>query len=173
MKAKIKEKCYLWCKEGSHDKVYGLFINDARQLIKVWGRRGKTLKYQVLDSISYGQYEQTKSEKIVKGYRELDPPRTRDELMVTHSINEVISEFVDDPSPQPMTPESTEPAGEKRMTLSEILQPEVKCVDNTGIEDFFEKGVTYLMIKVKGKMLIVEDMLGQPREVMKGRFERV
>ena len=45
------------------------------------------------------------------------------------------------------------------------------CVDNTGYEEYFEVGVSYLVKKRKDGYVIVEDMLGEDREMLAERFQ--
>jgi len=160
----ITEKVYLWNNRGGHDKVYGLF-RLGRTVIKVWGRRGSTgLRYEPIENAEPQLYTKTLQEKIGKGYDEIqatDPTRTK----IIKDINAVLDNFVKEPV-------AVDPS-KQAVQAPAVLKPmSAICVNNTGIEHSFDKGVEYFYIKDNGNGTItVEDALGTERVVLKERFK--
>jgi predicted DNA-binding WGR domain protein len=66
-----------WCKEGSHDKVWGVALHSEATRITnnylfFWGRRGKKLQYKAKE-ISRYDVSLLIAQKTNKGYREFEP----------------------------------------------------------------------------------------------------
>ncbi|RYD64497.1 MAG: hypothetical protein EOP83_09615 [Verrucomicrobiaceae bacterium] len=60
-----------WCKDKSHDKVWGwIVLGDARTSYNFWGRRGATLTWKRYDAAG-APLDRLKREKVAKGYREV------------------------------------------------------------------------------------------------------
>jgi predicted DNA-binding WGR domain protein len=88
-----------WCKEGNHDKVWGVvflepppaingydYFPTSKKVAVFWGRRGKALQHRIaVDSFSE-DFEKLIRQKERKGYREIDSTR----------LNEVYPEFQSD-----------------------------------------------------------------------------
>jgi hypothetical protein len=47
----------------------------------------------------------------------------------------------------------------------------VVCVDNTGLETWFDKGIEYLVSRFEDSMVYVYDKFGQVQECLVGRFQ--
>jgi hypothetical protein len=82
-----------WCKDGTHDKVWGIiclqepttsYRGDGK-FVTFWGRRGKKLQTKTVET---GHYEVKKmfDKKLDKGYQEVDKRR----------LDEVYPEFEQD-----------------------------------------------------------------------------
>jgi hypothetical protein len=79
----MSKKHILWCKEGIHDKVWGIIllaedvqISDAwpfksNKYVTFWGRRGAKLQTKQWNGKEYDAYEMTRK-KMKKGYQEVD-----------------------------------------------------------------------------------------------------
>lgn len=66
-----------WCKEGTHDKVWGFFsIGDNLTVHVFWARRGKALQFKK-DYDGAHLYKLKKS-KLGKGYQEISIDRFRE-----------------------------------------------------------------------------------------------
>lgn len=66
-----------WCKEGNHDKVWGVsFVRGVPfvtgEFVFFWGRRDKKLQYKVKE-MDYSEVFQLIGTKRRKGYKEFDP----------------------------------------------------------------------------------------------------
>jgi hypothetical protein len=68
-----------WCKDGTHDKVWGVISLadpsthrpwDESKFVTFWGRRGKTLRTKIETTTVY-QVRQAFENKLDKGYREI------------------------------------------------------------------------------------------------------
>lgn len=68
-----------WCKDGTHDKVWGVISLSDRSSLRrwdeskyviFWGRRGKTLRTKIETSSEY-RVRQDFEKKLDKGYREI------------------------------------------------------------------------------------------------------
>ncbi len=76
-------KSILWCKEGNHDKVWGVILLakdvevspawrfNTNKYVTFWGRRGAKLQTKQWDGSDYDVYEMTRKKKN-KGYEEID-----------------------------------------------------------------------------------------------------
>jgi hypothetical protein len=67
-----------WCKEGVHDKVWGVILlhEDTRypflnKYITFWGRRGAKLQTKIVEESSINIREMFRK-KLNKGYQEVD-----------------------------------------------------------------------------------------------------
>jgi hypothetical protein len=74
----MSNKQVLWCKEGKHDKVWGIIelqqpqsYYDNGKYVTFWGRRGAKLQTKVWDGRSYEADELARKKKN-KGYDEID-----------------------------------------------------------------------------------------------------
>ena len=55
-----------WCKDSSHDKVWGVITLDSHQSITFWGRRGKKLQTNIVTNNR--ELQRLIDSKIDKGY---------------------------------------------------------------------------------------------------------
>lgn len=70
-----------WCKEGVHDKVWGLILlsedisefryNYPCKYLSFWGRRGAKLQTKLIDGITTYQAEDLFDKKLRKGYKSI------------------------------------------------------------------------------------------------------
>jgi hypothetical protein len=74
----MSNKQVLWCKEGTHDKVWGIIelqqpqsYYDNGKYVTFWGRRGAKLQTKVWEGRSDVADELTRKKKN-KGYDEID-----------------------------------------------------------------------------------------------------
>lgn len=67
-----------WCKEGNHDKVWGIiclseptpYRNDGKYLT-FWGRRGAKLQTKIVDGADWS-ISKLSDNKMRKGYKEIE-----------------------------------------------------------------------------------------------------
>jgi len=88
-----------WCKEGSHDKVWGVILlqenvdsekqfwgwGGINKYVTFWGRRGAKLQTKLVEDSAYKVSEMFRK-KLNKGYEEVDK----------HGLDEVYPEFESD-----------------------------------------------------------------------------
>jgi len=60
-----------WCKEDTHDKVWGAIELGTAKYVTFWGRRGKKLQTKSLNISSYGLIKLIR-QKTAKGYASVD-----------------------------------------------------------------------------------------------------
>jgi predicted DNA-binding WGR domain protein len=61
-----------WCKEGIHDKVWGIIRLDGDSCVTFWGRRGSKLQTKVIKA-SWWEANNLFGKKLNKGYQEIKP----------------------------------------------------------------------------------------------------
>lgn len=72
-----------WCKEGNHDKVWGLIelqefkYYGKREFLTVWGRRGAKLQTKLVQLDSH-EVNKLCDQKINRGYVELETKELED-----------------------------------------------------------------------------------------------
>jgi predicted DNA-binding WGR domain protein len=59
-----------WCKEGVHDKVWGIIRLDGDNCVTFWGRRGSKLQTKMIKA-SWWEAGDLFRKKCNKGYREI------------------------------------------------------------------------------------------------------
>jgi predicted DNA-binding WGR domain protein len=115
------------------------------------------------------------SEKIYKGYVDIDNPRYTDTVTRLEVRNfledEVDTNFLTPPEEIPVKPEEKIPVSFPQNDEQGLV---VRCVNNLGLEHLFEVGVEYNAETTNDdEMLKVTDMTGKRTEVFAERFERV
>lgn len=172
---------------GNSDKVYMACIKETTEgyeVIGKWGRRGRALTEQ-----SKGTYSslsgatQAASElfhtKTKKGYVDIDSSNysgpvtrasmeayTEEESTAQAELNKIKNKAMAE----------SETKKEAKPELSPSYQPGeefvAKCLDNTGMEDYFETGITYMAEYTKVEDIYkVYDKFGESRECFSDRFE--
>lgn len=76
----MNKKHILWCKEGIHDKVWGILClhepygygYGGGKFVTFWGRRGGKLQTKIWDGSNYDADEMARK-KLQNGYIEIDP----------------------------------------------------------------------------------------------------
>jgi hypothetical protein len=89
----IEYKFIGWCKEGAHDKVWGVILlhEDTRpyhflnKYLTFWGRRGAKLQTKIVEDSSINIREMFRK-KLKKGYQQVDK----------NELDKVYPEFEDD-----------------------------------------------------------------------------
>lgn len=71
-----------WCREGNHDKVWGVILLSTGLLNRFgfysnkyatfWGRRGGKLQTKIFEGSAYG-VENMFDKKLSKGYKKINP----------------------------------------------------------------------------------------------------
>ena len=79
-----------------------------------------------------------------------------------YDLNELLQDAWEDDSPDV-------PPGDTKFDDN----PEVECVNNLGIEEFFDVGVTYVADYLDSDFFKVYDRFGNVHEVMRERFKEV
>jgi hypothetical protein len=81
-----------WCKDGTHDKVWGIIClqaptgyRDDGKFATFWGRRGKKLQTKIVEGSNY-EINKMFNKKLDKGYQEVNEQR----------LDEVYPEFEQD-----------------------------------------------------------------------------
>jgi len=179
---------------GTSDKVYmacirchvvnvvnnGLQQTKKYSVLGKWGRRGKKLSSQVKwtgDDLHDARIQQGElfRDKLSEGYADIDSasyrgPVTRND----REIAENMEAGIDGKS-------SVQNKPEKKTSLENerVLDPTTQvavCVDNSGMEDRFDIGTSYVFELAKGRterikgMVKVYDKTGQADEYMAERF---
>jgi len=75
----MSKKQIFWCKEGTHDKVWGIICIDSDEtyywspgkFVTFWGRRGAKLQTKYWEG-SLGEADKLARKKLDKGYDEID-----------------------------------------------------------------------------------------------------
>jgi len=75
-----------WCKEGTHDKVWGIIRLGSNERISFWGRRGAKLQTKYLLGTSAWEADDMFRKKIRKGYKEI----------LEYELDDVYPEFQQD-----------------------------------------------------------------------------
>ena len=60
-----------WCKEGVHDKVWGIIRLQDNHCVTFWGRRGAKLQTKIIKA-SLWEADDLFRKKINKGYQEIE-----------------------------------------------------------------------------------------------------
>lgn len=60
-----------WCKEGIHDKVWGIIQLHDKDCVTFWGRRGAKLQTKLV-KVSLWEADDLFRKKINKGYEEIE-----------------------------------------------------------------------------------------------------
>lgn len=60
-----------WCKEGIHDKVWGIIQLQDKDCVTFWGRRGAKLQTKMLKA-SLWEADDLFRKKVSKGYEEIE-----------------------------------------------------------------------------------------------------
>lgn len=88
----MSNKQIFWCKDGTHDKVWGVMelrqpesYHSKGKYLTFWGRRGAKLQTKLWEGKAYEADEQARK-KMNKGYDEIDQRR----------LDEVYPEFQSD-----------------------------------------------------------------------------
>jgi len=82
-----------WCKEGAHDKIWGVIeltsptasYRDDGKYVTFWGRRSKKLQTKIVEG-SLWDVHKIFLKKLDKGYKEIQE----------HQLDEVYPEFLND-----------------------------------------------------------------------------
>jgi predicted DNA-binding WGR domain protein len=74
-----------WCREGKHDKVWGIIRLHDRDCVTFWGRRGAKLQTKLIKANNW-EADDLFRKKVNKGYQELEE----------YQLNEVYPEFQQD-----------------------------------------------------------------------------
>ena len=74
-----------WCREGSHDKVWGIIRLHDRDCVTFWGRRGAKLQTKLI-KVSVWEAEDLFRKKRNKGYDSVEE----------YELHEVYPEFQQD-----------------------------------------------------------------------------
>lgn len=74
-----------WCKEGVHDKVWGIIRLDGDNCVTFWGRRGAKLQTKSVKA-TWWDAEELFRKKCSKGYKEI----------LEHELDSVYPEFKTD-----------------------------------------------------------------------------
>ena len=87
--------CVGWCRDGTHDKVWGVISLDdlsvplrywnESKFVTFWGRRGKTLQTKIQTTSQY-KIEKEFEKKLDKGYKKIS----------VEKLDEVYPEFRED-----------------------------------------------------------------------------
>lgn len=79
-----------WCKEDSHDKVWGVIKLNGDQwdgnYVTFWGRRGKKLQTKIYKNEHYWNIDKLADQKVNKGYKKIEQ----------NELNTVYPEFEED-----------------------------------------------------------------------------
>lgn len=185
----MKRNLVAHCYEGSSDKVYMVCIRDnangTYSVLGKWGRRGVVGKgtgnnvvkasFELLNRATQYQAELF-NEKLNKGYVDIDSPTYRGS--VTWKDKNIIENLEKEDGFTLM--EVFDKAKEDIVNATGIPEDvlnqedttfEVVCVDNTGIDDRFDKDVEYVAKHHKDfKMIWVYDKFGKIDEYFKDRF---
>jgi hypothetical protein len=91
----MKIVCVGWCRDGTHDKVWGVISLDdlsvplrywnESKFVTFWGRRGKTLQTKIQTTSQY-KIEKEFEKKLDKGYKKIS----------VEKLDEVYPEFRED-----------------------------------------------------------------------------
>lgn len=178
----MRRNIILHYEAGTSDKVYIVSVvkkSSGYQVVTKWGRRGReNLNSQVKGTFPdelAARYLQGEivNEKIGKGYQDIESSSYRGSVRT--SDLDIIDNLEKDDGITLMEVFNEE-AREKNRTLKG--ETEMVCVDNSGIEDGFDRGVTYICEPhseptVRLSVMSAYDKLGNKRDVLLERFERI
>lgn len=74
-----------WCREGVHDKVWGIIRLQDQDCVTFWGRRGAKLQTKIV-KMNMWQADHLFRKKVNKGYEEIEE----------YQLDEVYPEFQQD-----------------------------------------------------------------------------
>lgn len=179
----------LHCQEGSSDKIYiwGIRkVGNIWEVIGKWGRRGKNVAEQKKGT--YHQWstamrvaEEEAGKKKKRGYidirsSEYDGPLTKSSPEVAKYL-EPETDIEDFTGPE--EPEEPKKPVKKSRGIPKLKKDEMcvaQCIDNTGMEKFFDVGVDYIVEGAVGgtdanpQMVKVIDSNGDSKECYRDRF---
>lgn len=177
--------CILHCSQGKSDKVYivvvrphveGFFTNY--EVVAYWGRRGsENLQNQVKGSFAnmtsaFEKMSQLAEEKIAKGYVNIKEALYNGPVKVddySELINVTKVTVGEDEGLEKIGEIEEEPIEEP--TVEPVYEKEVKCIDNVGLENFFENGIKYKAeLHEDDEFIYVHDSDGRMHECLKVRF---
>jgi predicted DNA-binding WGR domain protein len=174
--------------KGNSDKVYivSIIVKDGfPNVIAQWGRVGSSLQSQfkykasTLDRAEVLAKDLFRS-KLNKGYVDIDSPSYLGELKMNPTLKVWLRPYLAPDAanstflnPQPasvVSPSPVKPVQEVKL----VQDFEVECINNLGLEDKFDVGVTYVAEHHDDKDLYwVYDKLGEKQSVFVERFKKV
>jgi len=177
--------------KGSSDKVYIVSVHrvvNGFEVIGKWGRRGKRLTQQskgvfqsdrVAARVMCDQFH----EKIRKGYVDVTSGMYSSGAVSFKSL--YIAQYLSDPT----KPFNASAALTQKIPISQAKKmlgvqdknegsdfaDEMVCVDNEGMEDDFDKDVSYVVEKGPDKdgFIVVRNKFGHSKRVFKSRFDEM
>ena len=119
-----------------------------------------------------------------KGWSKEEAEEFRDEMMsgtyddAVEAFDREFGEYCDIYLPPTMEErQMVEEATEMKKKLEIVKEAqkfyEAVCKNNSGYEDSFEEGIAYRVVKRGKSIITVEDMMGEPKEVLAERFGTV
>ena len=167
---------------ANSDKVYIASVRREGKdwvVIGKWGRRGKRISSQVKlrthhEFEAYQEQRNIFNVRIKEGYKDIDDPSyTGPVKRNVAGIRENLEPEQDsDPAPfAPVQPPEPPAKAKAKVPVAEVGFVAV-CLDNKGIEEFYDMDVEYVFeIHADESMIWVYDKFGEKRECFCARFE--
>lgn len=106
-----------------------------------------------------------------EGHRSLNPCNEGEREAYDYVLNLIEELWVDVDASIQNNPVERHWGQHKRKAVKKVEQKTVVCLDNTGMEDSFQIGVSYIFKQDKGnELIVVEDMNGCDKIVLRYRF---
>jgi predicted DNA-binding WGR domain protein len=183
----MRNNVVLHCQEGTSDKIYIWAVRekgDGWEVVGKWGRRGKNVSEQ--NKGHYAHWEDASiaaqafaKEKEKKGYVNIRSAGYVGSLTIYSPEVEKFLEpeieldlSVDDDLTSPTV-------SEPKIAMPKLKSDEVcvaECLDNTGMEGFFDEGIDYIIESLEdgpeegSQMMLVIDSNGLSKGCYRNRF---
>lgn len=179
-----KQNLVAHCQMGSSDKLYMACIRveggtGQFTVIGKWGRRG-TANLQQQVKLQTGNEAAARAEqrrlfeaKLKKGYIDITSPAYSGPLTM-HSPDVVRN--LEGPGNTPVAPKPKKkvPSVAKPAPVAPQTEIIVECIDNAGLEEWFDMGIEYVgEVHSDPALVWVYDKVGEKQECFKERFKKV